>query len=237
MLRNLLVLVAVGALSAGCASSPSGGVQVVDRTNAAAQRQPVTSGQYHVQRGDTLYSIAFRYGWDWKALAAHNSISPPYMIRVGQVIRFGSGSSSRPVVATTPNRDASPADAIWDTDLPPVHLLWFGSTAIREVARRAGCDVTFLDAPGGRKAPARTWQPLLTADGRPSAAVRRVRGLSWRAGNRISRFLNSSLQAPFRVLPQFDPHHAPILGVAFRPQSVAAGASRDAAPDTGRAPE
>ena len=141
------------------------------------------------------------------------------------------------VVATTPNRDASPADAIWDTDLPPVHLLWFGSTAIREVARRAGCDVTFLDAPGGRKAPARTWQPLLTADGRPSAAVRRVRGLSWRAGNRISRFLNSSLQAPFRVLPQFDPHHAPILGVAFRPQSVAAGASRDAAPDTGRAPE
>ena len=102
MLRNLLVLVAVGALSAGCASSPSGGVQVVDRNSAAAQRQPVTSGQYRVQRGDTLYSIAFRYGWDWKALAAHNSIAPPYMIRVGQVIRFGSGSSSRPVVATTP---------------------------------------------------------------------------------------------------------------------------------------
>ncbi|PZW49338.1 murein DD-endopeptidase MepM/ murein hydrolase activator NlpD [Pseudomonas sp. URMO17WK12:I2] len=103
MLRNLLVLAAVGALLAGCASSPSGGVQVVDRNNAASQRQPVTSGQYRVQRGDTLYSIAFRYGWDWKALAAHNAIAPPYLIRVGQVIRFGSGSSSRPVTASTPS--------------------------------------------------------------------------------------------------------------------------------------
>ena len=121
MLRNLLVMTAVGALLAGCASSPSGGVQVVDRNSAASQRQPVTSGQYRVQRGDTLYSIAFRYGWDWKALAAHNAIAPPYMIRVGQVIRFGSGSSSRPVIAsappasrpvvTTPSRPSTPVQA------------------------------------------------------------------------------------------------------------------------------
>ena len=102
-LRNLLVLAAIGALLAGCASSHSGSVQVVDRNSAASQRQPVTSGQYRVQRGDTLYSIAFRYGWDWKALAAHNAIAPPYLIRVGQVIRFGSASSSRPVTASAPS--------------------------------------------------------------------------------------------------------------------------------------
>ena len=46
MLRNLLALMAMGALLLGCASSHSGGVQVVDRNNAASQRQPVTSGQY-----------------------------------------------------------------------------------------------------------------------------------------------------------------------------------------------
>jgi len=121
MLRNLLALMAMGALLLGCASSHSGGVQVVDRNNAASQRQPVTSGQYRVQRGDTLYSIAFRYGWDWKALAAHNAIAPPYLIRVGQVIRFGSGSNSRPVTAsapsvstpvvTTPSRPSTPVQA------------------------------------------------------------------------------------------------------------------------------
>ena len=52
-----------------CSSSPKGGVQVVERDdNRPAkqnQRQPASSGQYVVQRGDTLYSIAFRFGWDW----------------------------------------------------------------------------------------------------------------------------------------------------------------------------
>ncbi|TBU77717.1 peptigoglycan-binding protein LysM [Pseudomonas daroniae] len=111
----------IGTLLAGCASSPSGGVQVVDRNSAAAQRQPVTSGQYRVQRGDTLYSIAFRYGWDWKALASHNGIAAPYLIRVGQVIRFDRGAPSRPAVAsrptvtapvvTTPSRPSTPVQA------------------------------------------------------------------------------------------------------------------------------
>jgi lipoprotein NlpD len=81
-------------------------VQVVDRNNRGiyAQKRPtVTSGQYLVQRGDTLYSIAFRFGWDWKALAARNGIAPPYLIRVGQVIRFDGRQPARaPIVATTP---------------------------------------------------------------------------------------------------------------------------------------
>jgi lipoprotein NlpD len=81
-------------------------VQVLDRNNRAAQaaqRQPVTQGQYRVQRGDTLYSIAFRFGWDWKALAARNGIVEPYLIRVGQVIRFdGQPGSRAPVVASAP---------------------------------------------------------------------------------------------------------------------------------------
>ncbi|MGA4637199.1 peptidoglycan DD-metalloendopeptidase family protein [Pseudomonas solani] len=104
--RGLLSVVAVGLLLAGCASSPPGGVQVVDRDGRAAaqQRQPVTTGQYRVQRGDTLYSIAFRFGWDWKALAARNAIPAPYVIRPGQTIRFDGQSNSAPVrsVATAP---------------------------------------------------------------------------------------------------------------------------------------
>jgi lipoprotein NlpD len=104
--RNLLGGLVIGALLAGCVSPPSGGVQVVDRNNrsaAAQQRQPVTRGHYVVRRGDTLYSIAFRFGWDWKALAARNGIAPPYLIRVGQVIRFDGRRPARgPVVAAAP---------------------------------------------------------------------------------------------------------------------------------------
>jgi lipoprotein NlpD len=103
-----LPALAVGILLAGCSSTQKDGVSVVDRNHSGAgtapQRQPVTSGQYRVQRGDTLYSIAFRFGWDWKALAARNSIPAPYVIRPGQIIRFDgqSGQTRSTAVATAP---------------------------------------------------------------------------------------------------------------------------------------
>lgn len=108
-----LIIALAGALLAGCVSSPPGGVQVVERgqgqTNAPViQRQPVRSGQYVVQRGDTLYSIAFRFGWDWKALAAHNGLRDPYLIRVGQVIRFDSRPTPARPIATAPVRTPVP---------------------------------------------------------------------------------------------------------------------------------
>jgi len=46
-------------------------------------------GVHIVRRGDTLYSIAFRYGLDYKELARRNDISPPYTIYVDQRIRLG----------------------------------------------------------------------------------------------------------------------------------------------------
>ncbi|MEM8561520.1 MAG: peptidoglycan DD-metalloendopeptidase family protein [Pseudomonadota bacterium] len=39
---------------------------------------------YQVQSGDTLYSIAFRYGLDYRQVAQVNSISSPYLIYPGQ---------------------------------------------------------------------------------------------------------------------------------------------------------
>ncbi|MBC9251875.1 peptigoglycan-binding protein LysM [Pseudomonas alcaligenes] len=91
------------AILSGCNSSPATPVQVVDRThgagNAAPTRPQATGGQYIVQRGDTLYSIAFRFGWDWKALAARNNIAAPYTIVPGQRIRFDLPQGAAPVVA------------------------------------------------------------------------------------------------------------------------------------------
>ena len=45
-------------------------------------------GYYTVQRGDTLYSIAFRYGKDFRALARANGIGSHYRIYPGQRIRL-----------------------------------------------------------------------------------------------------------------------------------------------------
>jgi 2-polyprenyl-3-methyl-5-hydroxy-6-metoxy-1,4-benzoquinol methylase len=49
------------------------------------------------------------------------------------------------VVVTTPNRTASPAHVLWDTDAPPVHLWWFSEASMRTLAARLGADVRFID--------------------------------------------------------------------------------------------
>jgi len=106
-IRLLVIALALGTLVTGCSStsSSSSGARVVDRNNAAPKRPAVTSGQYTVRPGDTLFSIAFRYGWDYKSLAARNSIAPPYTIRPGQTIRFDEPgtTSSRVVTSTSPS--------------------------------------------------------------------------------------------------------------------------------------
>ena len=43
---------------------------------------------YMVQAGDTLYSIAFRAGMDYRELAQLNNISAPYRIYAGQTLQF-----------------------------------------------------------------------------------------------------------------------------------------------------
>ncbi|MHB0841714.1 peptidoglycan DD-metalloendopeptidase family protein [Stutzerimonas nitrititolerans] len=101
--RCVLVAAVVGTLLAGCASPPRGGVQVVDRNN----RDRVTTGHYIVQRGDTLWSIAFRFGWDWKELAQRNGIAPPHVIHPGQQIRFD-GRAPRNVAAAPAPKVSTP---------------------------------------------------------------------------------------------------------------------------------
>lgn len=100
--QRFWLTVVLAALMAGCSSQPSTPVQVVDRNQP--QRPQTNSGYYVVQRGDTLYSIAFRFGWDWKSLAAHNGIPAPYTIRPGQRIRFDPLPRHTTVVSTSSHK-------------------------------------------------------------------------------------------------------------------------------------
>lgn len=122
--QRLMIGLALSALLAGCSSAPKNGVRVVDRNgnattaNAAPQKPMTTTGQHVVARGDTLFSIAFRYGWDWKALAARNNIPEPYTIHVGQAIRFDSRSNSTPGAVASTAPTASPSGKFTITRRP-----------------------------------------------------------------------------------------------------------------------
>jgi lipoprotein NlpD len=50
--------------------------------------EPVTKGFHEVSQGDTLYSISWRYGLDYRDVANWNKISGSYIIYPGQRIRL-----------------------------------------------------------------------------------------------------------------------------------------------------
>jgi len=82
----------------------------------------VLHGQYRVRRGDTLYSIARRHGWDWRVLAAHNRIGSPYTLKVGQIIRFDNRPVYRPrtpVQSRAPQRSSPPRAPVRRAPAPP----------------------------------------------------------------------------------------------------------------------
>src|SRR5690606_29634332 len=68
---------------------------------------------------ETLYSIAWRYGWDFKALASANRIGAPYTIYPGQEIRLDRPAST--TVASTSPRPApksAPSSGTTSTSKP-----------------------------------------------------------------------------------------------------------------------
>lgn len=73
------------------------GVGTLNSVNVVDAQATVPNDHYTVVKGDTLYSIAFRYGLDYKNLAQSNNIDPPYNVKVGQVLILNIQKSQAPV--------------------------------------------------------------------------------------------------------------------------------------------
>ena len=211
-LRRCLPALLATALVAGCATTPPAPVEDrslgAPRARAADARPaaPIARGSYRVQRGDTLYSIAFRNGLDYRELARVNRIAPPYTIYVGQDIRLGAGAPARDAVAsakptapapTAPARvpapkASAPAQAGF-TDVPPAPA---GSVAAAPVTpSRPPAPVPATPAPAPTvpspvaSAPAAVPPPASAPTAAPSAAPG-PGGWRWPAdGARISGYV------------------------------------------------
>lgn len=100
-LRPVLLMLWLPVLLLGCQSGDPG------RTPVSEIGQGPGGAWHIVQRGETLYSIAWRYGLDYKELAAINGISPPYTIYIDQKIKLIGPGRSR-AVAKREARDGPP---------------------------------------------------------------------------------------------------------------------------------
>ena len=59
------------------------------------RQSPLTATSYVIEKGDTLYAIAWRFNFDYKKLAAANGIYAPYKLSIGQVIQLTDKPSFR----------------------------------------------------------------------------------------------------------------------------------------------
>lgn len=80
----------------------------VDATQANASSRRQT---YVVQRGDTLYAIAFRYGLDYRRFAAANRIPRPFTIFPGQRLQLSEAKLASVLPAATPNSDRAASNS------------------------------------------------------------------------------------------------------------------------------
>ena len=101
--KRLITLLLMVAFLAGCASR---GHHAPVFERAEAEKRSAANGMnsqhkkdwrpkvYVVQKGDTLYSIAFNYGFDYHELAELNRIDDPSLISIGQEIRLFPGRAA-----------------------------------------------------------------------------------------------------------------------------------------------
>lgn len=103
-LRFLAVLMVILMLSGLTACGPT--LYRWDATQGDARKDEI----YVVQKGDTLYSIAFRYGLDFRELAKLNGIGSGYTIYPGQQLRLvpAGGGSMQVDAGSASDSQASP---------------------------------------------------------------------------------------------------------------------------------
>jgi len=195
--RNARVIRACGlavaalafALLTGCGAP--GPLMPDQRTSSSAESHPPPAPEaYRVRSGDTLYSIAFGYGLDWRRVARWNGISAPYTIHVGDWVRLQAPPDMGPAVLTaetpsTPKPAAKRGRESVSDDKPAVT----GSTRPQQAkTSRSSADMAAAE-PEPRPSATGIGQP--SEPGRdpvgdtastpvPAAATRSVAGMAWR---------------------------------------------------------
>ena len=111
-MRALLSGVLVALLLAGCAASP-----------------PLSEDAYTVREHDTLYSIAWRHGLDYRDLARWNGLGTDYRIVVGQRLSLHPVDGAPARLAPAPAAPPPPLPPVAPSLPPGERVTWVWPTA------------------------------------------------------------------------------------------------------------
>ena len=181
-MKRLLILMALmlTACSGGKAIAPLDhyGSKPTQQTRSAANA-PLS---YTVRKGDTLYSISFRYGIDYRNLARANGIGPPYTIYVGQKLKFkGASMAQRPQFATSQSKTAT------TKSLPKTQTRSTSQPKQTATKPKKSNNKTSTPAPGGTTTPTWGWPtkgPLLSSFSNTSATRKGIK-IAGKAGQDV----------------------------------------------------
>lgn len=98
---RIALAVAILLLATACATSNHAPVRDLEKP------KKVTWGSHRVKPGETLYSIAWRYGRDYRELAVANGIKQPYVLYPGQKISLKVAKTKRPAATKKVSSRAS----------------------------------------------------------------------------------------------------------------------------------
>lgn len=111
----------------------------------ATRADSVRDQTYEVKRGDTLYSIAWRYGLDFRQLAKRNGIGAGYTIYPGQTLQLtgtsAPASANAPVVRNSSGTQ-TPVNVAAVPTRPMPRGAWRWPTAGEVVAKFADANAT-----------------------------------------------------------------------------------------------
>ncbi len=189
-MKRLLILMTLilTACSGGKAVAPLGHYD----THRAKQQAPKAANapfSYTVRKGDTLYSISFRYGMDYRELAQVNNIRPPYTIYVGQKLKFkGAPPAQRTRVAASQPKPAPIPKSVPKTQTSTASQPKPAPSQPKPTAAKpAESSKPIPPAPSGSATPAWRWPtqgPLLSSFSNSSATRKGIK-IAGKAGQDV----------------------------------------------------
>ncbi len=108
MTRRIVLLSCCVLQLTACGTTPAP-VEEQPATSHTAKVTPLPPGYHQVKRGDTLYSIAFQYGYSYEQVATWNAIAAPFVIHVGQRLRVMPPGTTTPSTIRVLPAEAAPA--------------------------------------------------------------------------------------------------------------------------------